>query len=227
MKCEMATHDKAKGQAVWNRETFKQIVCFFFFGLLCLVYNVIVITAAPDVLSGSSFATSSVMISESLPTFLVKLIAPWFMQKVSYLKRVVVIVLLCLTGLIVLVTAGEPQWRLVGFFILCLGSSLSEITFLALTSQYEHVTISAFVAGVGCSSLVGTLYYTGWFLPFKIYCLTLAQSSCKHDLHILASLPCHTTVTQKKFIFSCKGIIIGGLLIHEIIFTRIPVNHKT
>ena len=47
--------------------------------------------------------------------------------------------------------------KLVGVSIMESGVATSDITLLSLTAFYEHITMSAFVAGVGVSSFVGPL----------------------------------------------------------------------
>ena len=134
---------------------------FFSLGVLCLFYDEIIVMAAEDILSGSSFATSTVIIAFSMALLSVKLIAPWFIQNVSYLKRIVVIAILYVSGLLMVVMSGAPVWRLVGISVVQAGTALSEITFLALTTFYDGAAVSAFVAGEGFSSLLGPVLYTG------------------------------------------------------------------
>ena len=47
------------------------------------------------------------------------------------------------------------------------GVATSEITLLSLTASYEHITVSAFAAGVGVSSFVGPLYYTSKYVSYS------------------------------------------------------------
>ena len=145
------------------KEKAKNIICFFFLGIVSLIYDELNLAAAEDVLSGSRIATTNVIIAIALPILAVKSSAPWFLQKCSYLSKSCVVVCLLLTGLIVLVCVEKVHWRLLGISIIEAGVSFSEITFLALTASYQEVTVSAFVAGIGVASLLGPLYYTGEF----------------------------------------------------------------
>ena len=145
-------------------KALKSSICFFSFGVLCLLYFMLVIISAEDILAGSLFETSTVVIASGMPVLLVKITAPWFMQKLSYLTRIIVIALLWVLGLLVVLTTGRAEWRLVGISVIQAATALSEITFLALTAFYEEITVSAFVAGQGISCLLGPLFYTGKFL---------------------------------------------------------------
>ena len=142
-------------------KALKSSICFFSFGVLCLLYFMLVIISAEDILAGSLFKTSTVVIASGMPVLLVKITAPWFMQKLSYLTRIIVIALLWVLGLLVVLTTGRAEWRLVGISVIQAATALSEITFFALTAFYEEITVSAFVAGQGISCLLGPLFYTG------------------------------------------------------------------
>lgn len=143
-----------------STEKGRNILCFFVFGILSLIYDEISLIAAEDILSGSTIATTTVILSIAIPVLAIKLAAPWFFQRVSYLKKIVLVVVLFLGGLTTLVCSQRISGRLAGVSFVETGVATSEITFLSLTAFYEHITVSAFVAGVGVASFIGPLYYT-------------------------------------------------------------------
>ncbi|XP_068705106.1 uncharacterized protein [Montipora foliosa] len=145
---------------VENKEKGRNIFCFFFFGMLSLIYDEICLIAAEDILAGSTIATTVVIISIAIPVLVVKLAAPWFFQRISYFHKICLVVTFFLGGLVTLVVSPRIPGRLAGVSIVESGVATSEITLLSLTAYYEHITVSAFVAGVGVSSFVGPLYYT-------------------------------------------------------------------
>ena len=145
---------------VENKEKGKNIACFFFFGVLSLIYDEICLIAAEDILAGSTIATTTVILSIAVPVLVVKLTTPWFLQRVSYWKKISFVIFFFLGGLVTLVFSPHIPGRLAGVSIVESGVATSEITLLSLTAFYEHITVSAFVAGVGVSSFVGPLYYT-------------------------------------------------------------------
>lgn len=152
-----------------SKEKGRNIVCFFFLGILSLIYDEICLIAAEDILAGSTVATTTVILSIAIPVLIVKLIAPWFSQRVSYLKKILLVIVLFLGGLMALVFSPHITGRLVGVSFVESGVATCEITMLSLTAFYEHITVSAFVAGVGVSSFVGPLYYTS---KYKSYIVT-------------------------------------------------------
>ena len=155
------TMENTEDKSPVAKEKARNIICFFALGVLSLIYDEISLAAAEDVLSGSKIATTNVIIAIALPVLAVKISAPWFIQKCSYLYKSGIVVFLLVAGLIVIVSAESVRLRLFGISIIESGVSFSEITFLALTAAYEDVTVSAFVAGIGVASLLGPLYYTG------------------------------------------------------------------
>ena len=147
----------SKGKKTENE---RNIICFFLFGILSLIYDEICLIAAEDILAGSKIATTTVILSIAIPVLSVKVIAPWFFQRVSYMNKIALVVVFLIGGLGTLVYSPHIPGRLAGVGVVESGVATSEITFLSLTAFYEHITVSAFVAGVGVASFVGPLYYT-------------------------------------------------------------------
>ena len=161
-KSKQQAEAQTDGEASNNSsEKTSNIACFFFLGVLSLIYDETSLAAAQDVLAGSKIATTAVILAIALPVLAVKTSAPWFLQNCSYLTKACISALLLLTGLVVLVSVHPFHLRLFGISIIESGVSFSEITFLAMTAFYQDTTVSAFVAGIGVASLVGPLYYTG------------------------------------------------------------------
>ncbi|PFX21404.1 battenin-like [Stylophora pistillata] len=153
--------EKLPDEVANSRESFRNIACFFVFGIFSLSYDETSLAAAEDVLSGSNIPTTIVIIAIAVPVLGVKITAPWFLQRCSYLVKACLVVLLLLAGLIVVVMAYNVHLRLFGISVIESGVSFSEITFLAMTACYHEITVSAFVAGIGVASLLGPFYYTG------------------------------------------------------------------
>ena len=65
------------------------------------------------------------------------------------------------SGILLIVLVKNTKVKLFGIALNAIALGGSEITFLALTSCYSQVCISAFVAGTGLASLLAPLCYTG------------------------------------------------------------------
>lgn len=97
-----------------NPEKGKNIVCFFVFGILSLIYDEICLIAAEDILAGSTIATTTVILSIAIPVLAIKLTAPWFFQHISYFKKILLVMAFFLGGLITLVYSQRISGRLAG-----------------------------------------------------------------------------------------------------------------
>ena len=92
---------------------------------------------------------------------LVKIAVPWTLQKIPHVCKLIIIFILFACGLVMLVVSPDPSVRLAGMSVAEVGTAMAEMTFLSQTAFYSHVTTSAFAAGIGIGSVIGSLYYTG------------------------------------------------------------------
>lgn len=139
----------------------KNILAFYVFGILTFFNQEMILTASEDILSGKVLPTSTVLTAFVTPVVLTKILAPWFLEKIPYVIKTIVIALLMSSGVLLIVFAGNVKVKLLGISMNAIATGGSEMVFLALTSCYSQVCISAFVAGTGMASLLAPLYYTG------------------------------------------------------------------
>ena len=118
-------------------------------------------TASQDILSGLKLPTATILVCFVAPVMITKIIAPWFIQKISYAAKVSFIALCMILGLGLVVFVEDIKVKLTGIALNAMATGASEVTFLALTSFYPQTYISAFVAGTGMACLVSPFYYTG------------------------------------------------------------------
>ena len=137
------------------------IVCFCVFGILTFFNQEMILTAAQDILSGRQLPTATILVCFVTPLTITKIIAPWFVQAISYVVKVFFIALFMTLGLILIVFVDDIKVKLVGIALNAIATGASEVIFLSLTSFYPQICISAFVAGTGMASLFAPLYYTG------------------------------------------------------------------
>lgn len=144
-----------------QKESFHTVIAFFIFGTLIYAMYSLVIAAAQDILAGTLIQTSMVLIADIGPYFLVTLIAPCFIQKISYFTRISTVFMSGIVGLLMLAFSEQLYWKLIGVGITSFGYGVGEVTFLALTSFYHQTTLSAYSAGTGTGFVIAPLYYTG------------------------------------------------------------------
>ena len=159
-----------------QRERFRTVTAFFIFGTLIYATYSLVISGAQDILAGTLIQTSMVLVADIGPYFFVTLIAPYFMQKIPYFVRITTVFLSGIGGFLMLAFAEQVHWKLIGVGIASFGYGVGEVTFLALTSFYHEVTLSAYSAGTGAGFVIAPLYYTGRssvFIYFPHYILNI------------------------------------------------------
>ena len=144
-----------------GRESLRNIVAFYSFGALIYTVYSVIISGAQDILTGTFIPTAAVLVTNIGPYFLVTLIAPYFIQKVPYVVRIVAVYFFFTSGLFVVVFSKEVHLKLIGICMTSLGAGIGEISFFTLTAYYEKVTVSAYSAGTGTGFILGPLYYIG------------------------------------------------------------------
>jgi battenin len=112
-----------------------------------------------------------VLLADVMPSFLTKLVAPYFIHRVPYPVRIAVFVGLSCAGMLTVAFApagGEAAAvgvKLFGVVLASLSSGGGELSFLGLTHYYGHVSLAAWGSGTGGAGLIGAGLYvllTGW-----------------------------------------------------------------
>ena len=149
----------------WKMEeepnALKNILAFYVFGVLTFFNQEMILTASEDVLSGKVLPTSTILVLFVTPLMVTKIVAPWFLEKIPYIVKTLLITVMMSSGILLIVLMRNTKVKLLGIALNAIATGGSEITFLALTSCYSQVCISAFVAGTGMASLLAPLCYTG------------------------------------------------------------------
>ncbi|KAK4221879.1 batten's disease protein Cln3 [Podospora fimiseda] len=149
-----------------NPET-SVFIAFWLFGLINNVLYVLLLSAAQD-LVGSAVPKGVVLLADVLPSFVTKLVAPYFIHRVPYEIRILVFVVLSAGGmLLVALTPGNSSvaLKMVGVILASFSSGGGELSFLGLTHYYGHMSLAAWGSGTGGAGLVGAGLYvamTDW-----------------------------------------------------------------
>ncbi|GAM84433.1 hypothetical protein ANO11243_024290 [Dothideomycetidae sp. 11243] len=140
----------------------KIFVSFWILGLINNVLYVIILSAALD-LVGPAIPKSLVLLFDVAPSFFLKLVAPYFLHRISYNRRVAICVLLASVGMaLVALTPPHPAavaTKMIGIILASLSSGGGELSFLALTSFYGPTALAAWGSGTGGAGLVGAGAY--------------------------------------------------------------------
>ena len=133
-------------------------------GLINNVLYVIILSAALD-LVGPNVPKSVVLLADVIPSFLMKLIAPYFIQAVPYSIRILLLVSISTIGMLLIALTpeytdgGTISTKMAGVVLASLSSGLGELSFLGLTHFYGHFSLAAWGSGTGAAGLVGAGAY--------------------------------------------------------------------
>ncbi|KAJ6233491.1 battenin [Anaeramoeba flamelloides] len=138
-------------------ELVKTILSFFIFGLLNNLTYVIFLSAAEDLIP-ETLPKSIVLSCDIVPTLIIKMTAPWYMSKIPYTIRVVLVVLFASSGCLISGFIQNTVIRLLGVVCASISCGLGEITFLAMCSFYNS-SIASWSSGTGFAGVVGSVLY--------------------------------------------------------------------
>ncbi|KAI8958294.1 Batten's disease protein Cln3 [Daldinia sp. FL1419] len=171
---------RARFTSVFQNADTSVLVAFWSFGLINNVLYVIILSAAQD-LVGSDVPKGLVLLADVLPSFLTKLIAPYFIHKVPYWLRIIAFVASSSLGMFMIALTPPDRSvgvKMAGVIFASLSSGAGELSFLGLTHYYGHMSLAAWGSGTGAAGLVGAgLYvmFTDW-LGFSVADSLLASA---------------------------------------------------
>ena len=159
--CKFSPERGKKPPSLDASTNWLNVLCFYIFGTLSFFNQEMLYTASEDILSGRELPTATVLVSFVTPLAIIKICAPWFIQRIPYAVKICFISTCMVLGIALVVFFEDIRVRLVGIALNAVATGTAEVVFLGLTSFYPQVCISAFVAGTGMASLISPLYYTG------------------------------------------------------------------
>lgn len=151
---------------------------FFLFGLVNNVLYVIILSAAVD-LVGAATPKAVVLLANIVPSFSIKLAAPFFIDKVSYPIRILALVGLLVIGMVVISLSASVPPKIIGIILASLSLGVGEVTFLQLTHYYRgNSAVGGFSLGTGMAGLFGSGYYLFFtdICQFQSWVVLLASS---------------------------------------------------
>ena len=127
----------------------------------------IILSAAQDLVG--SLPKGVVLLADVMPSFLAKLICPYFIHRVPYNVRILVFICLSTVGMLMVALTPPTKSvavKMVGVVLASLSSGGGELSFLGLTHYYGQVSLAGWGSGTGAAGLVGAGLYvalTEWW----------------------------------------------------------------
>lgn len=135
-------------------------------GLINNVLYVIILSAALD-LVGPTVPKGVVLLADVIPSFLTKLVAPYFIHLVPYPVRILLFALLSTTGMLLIALTpaytdgGTVPTKMMGVVLASLSSGGGELSFLGLTHFYGAFSLASWGSGTGAYALATTVLGMG------------------------------------------------------------------
>lgn len=136
-------------------------------GLINNVLYVIILSAAQDLVG--NLPKGIVLLADVMPSFVTKLVAPYFIHRIPYAVRILIFAALSTAGMLLIALTPSTQTvavKLVGVVLASLSSGGGELSFLGLTHYYGPMSLAAWGSGTGGAGLAGAGLYimlTTWF----------------------------------------------------------------
>ncbi|XP_064631993.1 battenin-like isoform X2 [Lineus longissimus] len=135
----------------------------------------------PLVENCNPMSTGAILLADILPTLIIKVTAPFYMQSLPYWFRVAFLITLPGVASFLTVALSETVWvSLLGVVFASIGAGYGEITFLAFSAHFDKDVISTWSSGTGGAGVFGALAYAG---------LTSAGLSPKNTLFLMLVIP--------------------------------------
>ena len=125
----------------------------------------IILSAALD-LVGPSIPKGVVLLCDVIPSFLMKLCAPYFIHTIPYPVRIILMSILSALGMLLIALTptytdgGIITTKMAGVVLASLSSGAGELSFLGLTHYYGTFSLAAWGSGTGGAGLIGAGAYS-------------------------------------------------------------------
>lgn len=152
------------GMSERRKVYLKDLIAFFICGLINNFGYVVMLSAADHI--GGQLPEAATLLADILPTFVIKLTAPFFMDRIPYRLRIIFAIFMGLVSFQLVAWGPNSAIKLLGVICASISSGLGEITFLALSSFYHRNVVSSWSSGTGAAGIVGATWYlafTAWF----------------------------------------------------------------
>ncbi|XP_069141526.1 battenin-like [Argopecten irradians] len=114
-----------------------------------------------ELLQCNPISTGAILLADILPTLLIKLTAPFYVQRLSYRFKVSTVTLFCLLSFILVGFSAGIWMSITGVVCASIGGGLGEVTYLSYSAFFHRNVVSAYSSGTGGAGVFGALVYAG------------------------------------------------------------------
>ena len=136
---------------------------FLITGTLNMLLLFVLLSAAQDVLAGTTIQTSALLVAGVVPYSVIILLAPYFIKRIPYVVRFVIVFVGVVVAYFVLGLTSAIKWKVLAVVISGLTIGLSDLSIVGLTAYFIPSVLAAYSSGTGGGMLLAPVYYTGMY----------------------------------------------------------------
>ncbi|XP_020911138.2 battenin isoform X3 [Exaiptasia diaphana] len=106
-------------------------------------------------------STGTILLADILPTLLIKLTAPFYMNRLNYHLRVGSCILFAFASFFLVAFSNVLWVSLLGVVCASISGGFGEITILSFSAHFDKNVVSTWSSGTGAAGLFGALSYAG------------------------------------------------------------------
>ncbi|XP_020613143.1 battenin-like isoform X2 [Orbicella faveolata] len=107
-------------------------------------------------------STGTVLLADILPTLIIKMTAPFYMQRIPYSVRMALCVMFAFASFFIVAFSHALWFSLLGVVFASLSSGFGEITLLSYSAHFDKDVVSTWSSGTGGAGVFGALSYAGF-----------------------------------------------------------------
>lgn len=115
-----------------------------------------------DGLECNPLSTGTVLLADILPTLIIKITAPFYMQRIPYSIRMAICVLFAFASFFIVAFSQALWFSLLGVVFASISSGFGEITLLSYSAHFDKDVVSTWSSGTGGAGVFGALSYAGF-----------------------------------------------------------------
>jgi len=130
--------------------------------------------ATEDVLAGTTWSTTIILIVFSVPEVFSKVLSPIIVRRIPFLCSMIVLTVMLAGSLLIIVLVEDVTLRIIGVAFLGSAYGFGVVTCYQMLAYYDNADdlASAFKLGMNMSACFASLGYTGIYIPLCQFVLT-------------------------------------------------------
>uniref|UniRef100_A0A0N5AMN0 Battenin n=1 Tax=Syphacia muris TaxID=451379 RepID=A0A0N5AMN0_9BILA len=110
----------------------------------------------------TQISTGAVLLANIIPSWIIKMLAPFFLNRLAFSIRHWIIVSLQTASFVIVANCNSVNVGLVGVVVASLSSGFGEVTYFSLASYFPNYVVAAWSSGTGAAGISGAIFYAAF-----------------------------------------------------------------